>query len=226
MSWSLSRGTRGGAVVEVTRQSRRIFTIQIVGSLRNRVKLIKIYLTTKFSYPIPLVEVLREAFALPYFMIANKYIENISDINDFYIIKIKKIKRAVYWPKKYPLDGFLVVLAEMMNKNNWHYYQSPHTKVCKGYVIVDCGASEGLFTVINEGLFKKAYLFEPSKYFIDALNKTFQKNSQKIKIIDCALSDKNQIMNFDDDSISGKVGKHKNNMNNIMEGKKIDSNQL
>jgi FkbM family methyltransferase len=182
---------------------------QIFGSLVNRISLITIYFTYKVPYKIPVTEIFREAFAMPYFVTANKYVENIYEEPNFYVIKIKSIKRRIYWPKGYPMESFLYVLTEIMNKNNWHYYQSSNTKVCKGDVVVDCGASEGLFTLVNEKMIKKSYLFEPSKYFIDALKKTFHDDPKKIEIINYALSDKIQTLDFSDNSVMGKIGENK-----------------
>lgn len=179
--------------------------LQIIGTLKRRLRLLLIYLTTEFSYPVLISEVLREIFVPPHYMQIKDHIERIREDKNYFQIKIRSIDRLVYWPKNYSLDGFFVVASQMLNKNNWHYYQSSNTAVSKGDVIVDCGASEGLFTILNEKNIKKSYLFEPSKYFNLALKNTFAKKSNKIKIIRCALSDSTKMLDFEDNSIIGKV---------------------
>lgn len=57
-----------------------------------------------------------------------------------------------------------------------------HDNMGKG-VVLDIGAAEGVFALDLTGFYKKCYLFEPDKQWIDALKKTFKHRQKDIRIV-------------------------------------------
>lgn len=56
--------------------------------------------------------------------------------------------------------------------------------------MVDCGASEGFFSIQHIDLIKKLYLFEPDEQWIEPLTATYSKWNDKVEIVTKFLSDK------------------------------------
>ncbi|MFA6142158.1 MAG: FkbM family methyltransferase [Candidatus Omnitrophota bacterium] len=121
---------------------------------------------------------------------AFRYIENITgDLNSPYlIVKLKTCENPLYWPKKFDIRELYQVISEVFNERDWHYYEAGQTIVCDKDIVVDCGASEGAFSIKNYTKSKFTYIVEPIKTFADSLNKTFE-NAGNVEIINCALGD-------------------------------------
>lgn len=66
------------------------------------------------------------------------------------------------------------LLREAFDKKHWHQYDTVYTPVTPEDVIVDCGASEGIWALSVVSKVKKIYLIEPQPEFIETLKRNFR----------------------------------------------------
>lgn len=154
-----------------------------------KLRVTKNYLSNRNSFRyIGKAEFARYVLSFPEFSVIQKSIETITRNDQFLIIKIKGYRDSVFWPIEFPVNDFLIILVELLYKRSWHRYQIDESFVDDGDVVVDCGASEGLFSLMVLDKASEIYAIEPLKEFNDALNCTFREYDQ-VNVINCALSD-------------------------------------
>ncbi|MCX8044731.1 MAG: FkbM family methyltransferase [Desulfobacterota bacterium] len=80
---------------------------------------------------------------------------------------------TLFVPRSLDITALRYLLRETLDPHHWHHFDNHDTPITSGDVVVDCGASEGLWalTIINR--VKKVYLVEPQDAFIRVLRKTF-----------------------------------------------------
>ena len=88
--------------------------------------------------------------------------------------------------------------------HNPHNYQLLGTVVKKGDVVLDCGASEGYFTLMAAKNASKVYAIEPNRKLRNLLkfNTQFHKN---IEIMDFACGKENGTIMLDDNGIGSRI---------------------
>jgi FkbM family methyltransferase len=155
---------------------------------KDRLQVVKYYLDGKKNNT-SFLELINFFFASSYGSKAAKKIKSIAQKDDFYEVYFQDFNKPLYFPASLDLKMLHQVVVETFYPDNWHYYTISETKVTADDIIADCGASEGIFTFVNLGKFKKAYLIEPLPKFVNALKKTFA-GSENVEIINCALSNK------------------------------------
>jgi len=80
--------------------------------------------------------------------------------------------------------------------------ESPHRYTAEGFelkqddVLLDVGSAEGIFTLSNITILKKAYLFEREPEWLEALEATFEPWKDKVEIISKFVSDVNDAENI------------------------------
>src|SRR3989338_9072405 len=104
---------------------------------------------------------------------AKKYIKEIITDGEDYKIYFNGINRTLFFPKEMKLDSLYQIIVEIFDQREWHYYEKPSTKVKTDDIVVDCGASEGLFSLLCYNRCQKSYLVEPSPRFLNPLARTF-----------------------------------------------------
>jgi FkbM family methyltransferase len=119
-----------------------------------------------------------------------KFIRSAREEGGDYKITLKGYKSPVYWPAARSFWDLGMLLSEQLNPKDWHYYQIPETRVTPDDVVLDCGAAEGLFSMIASSVCKKCYCVEPSPSFQPLLRKTFA-NTKNVEIVPVFLG--NQI---------------------------------
>lgn len=70
-----------------------------------------------------------------------------------------------------------------------HRYLTNNFTVDDGAVVIDAGVAEGNFTLDVIDRIRKAYLFEPDKKWVEALELTFASYGEKVKIVNKGVSD-------------------------------------
>ncbi len=120
---------------------------------------------------------------------AKLYIEKIESEETFRKVYFKNIFHPLYFPLEIPLNFLYQIVPEQFQSIEWHYYQIPETAVTSSDIVVDCGAAEGLFSLLVAQKCKKIYSIEPLPRFIEGLHRTFSKHNN-IEIIDVALSNR------------------------------------
>lgn len=79
---------------------------------------------------------------------------------------------------------------------------SPHRYTAKGFelkagdVLLDVGSAEGIFTLSNITMLKKAVLFEREPEWVEALEATFEPWKEKVQIVSKFVSDVNDAENI------------------------------
>ena len=120
---------------------------------------------------------------------AKSRIQSIEEADKYLILRFNNFDHPLYYPKEMNLRSLYVVITESLYANNWHYYQIEQTQVGPEDVVIDCGAAEGLFSLLTAGKCKKVYIIEPLPAFVELLKLTFYKMNN-VEIIPVALSDK------------------------------------
>jgi FkbM family methyltransferase len=155
-------------------------------------------------------------------IIAKKNIDTITKKTE-YEIKLLNFIDILYWPKVFSLNRLDQVIAETLDKNDWHYYQKKHTEVEKGEIILDIGTAEGLFPLTVIDKCEHVYMIEPSKIFHHCLNKTFVNYKNKITLFNVAVGNEDGVIPFDENSLDGKVALENQNNTYQIGINKIDT---
>jgi FkbM family methyltransferase len=153
---------------------------------------------------VPFSQLLKFFFDTSYATKAKKKLKKISKENDFYKIYFDDIDKPLYFPFEFGLKSLEQIIVESFYPDNWHYYELPQTKVEVADVVVDCGAAEGLFSLLVFQRCKRIYLIEPHPMFIQSLQKTFGK-SNNVELLQYALSKNEFIAHLTSCGISSKL---------------------
>lgn len=102
-----------------------------------------------------------------------RYVRSISENRGFYSVELKGYDEVLYWPVSQGLWSLGMILSEQFDPRDWHYYQINETRLGPEDVVVDCGAAEGLFSLIASRVCKYCYCVEPSPGFQPFLRRTF-----------------------------------------------------
>jgi FkbM family methyltransferase len=116
-------------------------------------------------------------------------IKKIKIKDGYLVIYFKKLDTPLYYPKDFSSRGLFQIICEQFYPNDWHYYEIENTKINKNDIVVDCGAAEGLFSLIISQRCKKVYAVEPLPNFIASMKLSFSK-IDNIEIIPFAVLDK------------------------------------
>jgi|HubBroStandDraft_1064217.scaffolds.fasta_scaffold37134_2 FkbM family methyltransferase len=104
-------------------------------------------------------------------------------------IFIKGVKNPLYFPAEFAIHGLHRVLTEETYSWNWHYYQIPQTRVERDDVIVDCGAAEGLFSLLAvERGARRVICIEPHPAYFRTLRRTFE-DRDAVTVVNAAVGD-------------------------------------
>jgi FkbM family methyltransferase len=114
-----------------------------------------------------------------------RYVRSISEKQGFFVVALNGYDRMIYWPASMGLWMLGMILAEQFDPSDWHYYQIAETKIGPDDVVVDCGAAEGLFSVVAAAVCKYCYIVEPSPSFQPFLRRTFNgvKNAEIVPFL-------------------------------------------
>lgn len=105
----------------------------------------------------------------------NEAIISIEEKDELYrVIHLKSIKDPLYYPKQHRLNSLEQTIRESFGSIDWHRYEKMETFVEPEDVVLDCGAAEGLFSLMVKDRCKNVYVVEPEPIFIKALEKTFE----------------------------------------------------
>lgn len=147
-------------------------------------------------------------FAPSYSSKAAAIITKIEKDKNYLVIHLKDQKYPLFYPEHLALRSLNQIVVETFYKNDWHYYQIEETMVEAGDIVVDCGAGEGLFSLVVAPVCKKVYLIEPMLNFVEALKMTFH-HYTNVEIIPCAVSDEPGIAFVNERGISSSLSMQK-----------------
>jgi FkbM family methyltransferase len=154
--------------------------------------------------------------------IAYQYIAALEKKED-YEVTFHNYTGQLHWPSTFSLSRLYQVIAETLDKNDWHYYQKDKTVVTKGEIILDIGTAEGLFPLTVVDYCQHIYMIEPSKIFLGCLQKTFDNYTDKISLFNVAVGNQEGRIPFDENSLDGKVALDTEQSSYEIEIRKIDT---
>lgn len=143
---------------------------------------------------------------------AFKKIKKIEEDKGYIIVYFHNIDQPLYYPKDASIYSLYLTIMESFYPNAGHYYQIETTKVNSNDIVVDCGAAEGLFSLIVSPICKRVYTIEPLPLFIKSLNLTFAKFNN-MEIIPVALSNEEGYANFTVKGTSSALNNYGNGTN-------------
>ncbi|MCW3985524.1 MAG: FkbM family methyltransferase [Candidatus Bathyarchaeota archaeon] len=152
-----------------------------------RLKILKHWLESKRN-GISMKEVLQNVLGRTYTMKAKSVIKKMNQAEAFLEVVFKDFEYPLYYPIEMPITSLYQVIAEVFYSNDWHYYEIEQTKVSREDTVIDCGAGEGLFSLLVARRCSKVYAIEPLPRFVQAMKLSFSKFSNA-NIIPCALAD-------------------------------------
>ena len=172
--------------------------------ISNRLNLLKGYFSTSRDFPFTITDTVKAMARRPCTRLGRAFIESIDQAGDYLVVKLSPETPPLYWPCVLPVFDLYKVVTECFCENDWHFYEVPQTRVLPGDVVVDCGASEGIFSlrVLNRAAHIVA--FEPLPIFISSLRKTFS-GSPKVAVVPCALGSDERTAFLNGRSLYGTV---------------------
>jgi FkbM family methyltransferase len=99
---------------------------------------------------------------------------------------LKGSTRPLWWPAEMGQDMLYQLVAEQLDPINWHRYQMQKTRLAAEDVVVDCGASEGLFSFLAAPIVREVHAIEPLPRFVQCLRKTFA-DEPKVSLVHALL---------------------------------------
>ncbi len=136
-------------------------------------------------------------------VLGNRKIARLERRDGYHICHLKGIERPFYYPSVWPFDEGYQVIKELMYPDNWHYYER-YVKVARGDTVLDCGAGEGLFSLLVHDRCTKVYAVEPLMVYRKALALTF-KGCENVEILPFALGESKGEAMIDSRGIGSRI---------------------
>ncbi|MFN4807124.1 MAG: FkbM family methyltransferase [Akkermansiaceae bacterium] len=157
----------------------------------------------RFERP-PLGEMFRWIFQPGKEARAAKYIQTKTNNEKFLEVIFKNYDKVFYYPVTASWVDLCQTIDECFNPDNWHHFISPETPIGSDDVVVDCGAAEGLFSIVAAQNAKMVYAIEPVPFWHESLNKTFQ-HYENIELMPYGVGHKNAEMQMTNDEIYSRI---------------------
>jgi FkbM family methyltransferase len=117
---------------------------------------------------------------------SRQFISTMDPVGDWLVVRLRGVDRPLYWPREQPLYALQMVLSEALDATNWHYYEVAETRVTPDDVVADCGAAEGIFSLVVQARAKQVFAIEPAPHWTSSLSKTFA-DAPNVTIVASAL---------------------------------------
>lgn len=106
-----------------------------------------------------------------------------------FAVALNGCDRPIYWPRDWGLDTLGMLISEQFDPRDWHFYQIAETRLEPDDVVLDCGAAEGLFTLLAARTCRKVYAFEPLPLFCENMRRSFA-GLANVQIVPLLLSNR------------------------------------
>jgi FkbM family methyltransferase len=169
--------------------------------LRNRRVLVLLHALRNRSTGGGLGRLLQNAFAPTVRILARRHLAAITPSDGMLEVRLAGRHRPLYLP--HDADRYMLnqIVAEQLEPWMWHRYEEPETRVEPGDVVFDCGAAEGLFTLLVHDRARQVVLFEPDEQFAACLARTFAA-AENVMVVRSALADREGDRFLSDEGIS------------------------
>lgn len=111
--------------------------------------------------------------------------------------------RRLYFPKEYDIPAAVkyyrnLVVTEGILGGGYsakapHQYLTDSFRINEGDTLLDVGAAEGLFLLDSLDSIKHGYAFESSRFWMEALNATFEPFRQKVTVVQKFVSNEDSV---------------------------------
>ena len=155
-------------------------------------------------WPLPWPEVVRYLTQPSANQRGQRHIESVETVDGWRRVKFRELAKPLTFPASMPMDVLRMVADEIFDPHHWHHYQIPETSVQPGDVVVDCGAAEGLFTLVAAEKAARVFAVEPLPEFIEGLHRTFDEDP-KVTILPVAAGATSGTVRFAADTISSNI---------------------
>jgi FkbM family methyltransferase len=172
--------------------------------LRRQYRMGRAYISPERNFSLSKGELLKGLFEEPNVQVGAKRVEGITENGEHKIVRIKGVKSPLYWPTDLHLSDLYRVIAECFDESDWQFYEVPETRVDEGDTVLDCGASEGIFSLRVLERAHRIAAFEPSPPFVKSLHKTFG-DHPKVSVVPMALGEREGEAFLEGDSLYGHV---------------------
>jgi hypothetical protein len=136
--------------------------------MNKRLQILKHWLSGKRNGA-ALTEVLKKVLGPTCLIKARPFIQKIGPAGDFISVRLRGVDRPLFYPAAMPRRSLCQVIEESFVPDNWHYFEIPETRISKNDTVADCGAAEGLFSLLAAQRCKMVYAIEPLPLFVAAL---------------------------------------------------------
>lgn len=120
---------------------------------------------------------------------AQPRIRRFAENGDYAQAYLKGLEQPLYYPKEFAIGSLYQVITELCYPRDWHYYEIEQTQVTPGDIVVDCGAAEGLFSLLAADRAAKVYAIEPMARFVESMRLTFS-GFENVEVLPVAVSDR------------------------------------
>ena len=107
---------------------------------------------------------------------------------DAVAIRVRGVDRPLIWPNDQPMYSLFMVLSEALDPQNWHFYETPETRVTEQDVVADCGAAEGIFSLLVQPRARHVFAIEPAPHWTASLRRTFS-GAPNVTVLPVALGE-------------------------------------
>jgi FkbM family methyltransferase len=157
--------------------------------------------------------ILRAVFAPCCENIAPRYSAVVREDSKYIYYTITGERDIFSYPRELPYHNFAQVISEGCQKDHFHYYELPQTKIEYDDVVADCGSAEGFFAYKYRRNCQHIYCIEPLPVFCRALHKLFD-TYNNVTIVEAALSDNNGRLYLSPSSTSSTCKSEITDLNN------------
>jgi FkbM family methyltransferase len=133
-----------------------------------------------------------------------RHVQQMEELDGWRRVRFHGAAKPLVFPATMPMEVLYMVADEIFDASHWHHYQIPETTVQPGDVVVDCGAAEGLFTLVAAEKARRVYAVEPLPEFIEGLRRTFA-DDPRVEILPFAAGAEAGTVRFASNTISSAI---------------------
>lgn len=141
--------------------------------------------TAPRAWHVPASEMLRFLLQPSPLARGSRFVADWTDGPDVCELRVNGLARPLLVPAEIPRFILHAMLHEQLTSWDWHLYQVPGMEVGPSDIVVDCGACEGLFVLLNLHA-ARVIAVEPLARMCDALRKNFT-DCRNVTIVQAAL---------------------------------------
>ncbi len=169
----------------------RIFFMNKYNGIKRRIKSLGWFLILCFKRG-GIIRGARNIFAPPYRNLARKIISDGIVYGAFRRYDVKGCSKQLWTALSVDNEAVKMVAVETGFPWQWHYYENNGTDLEASDVVMDCGACEGLYTLLACDRVQQVIAIEPVPDFIAGLQRSFG-GCTNVQIVPAALAERDGL---------------------------------